>query len=295
MLNLLTNLGTETDNYLLMASTNRGRRPRGSKIRKTETPNLHVEASQAAAASPSKQLTSLRPNVILLLRHVSRNKEVAKPLGSISSVKIQPEIIGAGIANNDMNISNNLINPIDNFNGMEIDYNVKNSDEDLNKTLQKHNTKVRTGEVVNARCCFWDTQPFYTPPVHIPTRVSANEIETFGWFCSPECASAYIANQYSSNDNAHEHLTLLHHVYGPIYKNKTAFQRAPDPRQVLDCFGGAMTIEQYREIMKSGKQIQSLSTPLVKSVSEIHLVTPRTDILKPLRGKRQLVTKRIHT
>ena len=132
-------------------------------------------------------------------------------------------------------------------------------------------------------------------PVHIPTRVSANEIETFGWFCSPECASAYIANQYSSNDNAHEHLTLLHHVYGPIYKNKTAFQRAPDPRQVLDCFGGAMTIEQYRDIMKSGKQIQSLSTPLVKSVSEIHLVTPRTDILKPLRGKRQLVTKRIHT
>ena len=278
-----------------MANANRGRRPRGSKIRKTELTNPTLEASPVPSAYSSKQLTSLRPNVILLLRHVTRNKEVAKPLGSISSVKIQPEIFGADIANNNMNISNNQINPIDNFNGMEIGYNVKNSDEDLNKTLQKHNTKVRTGEVVNARCCFWDTQPFYTPPVHIPTRVSANEIETFGWFCSPECASAYIANHYSSNDNAHEHLTLLHHVYGPIYKNNTAFQRAPDPRQVLDCFGGVMTIEQYRDIMKSGKQIQSLSTPLVKSVSEIHLVTPRTDILKPLRGKRQLVSKRIHT
>ena len=279
-----------------MANTNRGRRPRGSKIRTTVT-DLDV-VSTPAAPSPSpaqKQMTSLRPNVILLLRHVNRTKEVSKPVGCSSSVKIQPELIGAGMATNDMTASPNAINSIDNFDGMEIGYNVKDSDEDLNKTLQKHNTKVRTGEVVNARCCFWDTQPFYTPPVHIPTRVTENEIKTRGWFCSPECAAAYIANQYSSNDEAHEHLSLLHHVYGPIYKTDSPFQRAPDPRQVLDCFGGAMTIEQYRNIIKSGKQIQSLSTPLVKSVSEIHLVTPRTDLLKPLRGKRQLVTKRIHT
>jgi hypothetical protein len=269
-------------------------------VRKTDSALVAAPAVTNEPGGTPKQLKSLRPNVILLLRHVNRKERGDTCKATLTSAQMPSQIIGSGVGLCEASgalAHACLVNELDTFTDITASAGqaVPSDEESLGKALKKHNARVRTGEVVNARCCFWDTQPFFTPPVHIPTRVGDDSIQTFGWFCSPECAAAFIATQYSSNDNAHEHLTLLHHVYGPIYNTKSAFHRAPDPRHVLDCFGGAMTIEQYRNTLKSGKQIQSLAAPLVKSVSEIHLVTPRSDIVKPLRGKRQLVAKRIHT
>ena len=269
-------------------------------MRKTDAAPSSGQAPLDAPPSAPKQLKSLRPNVILLLRHVNRKDKPNKREATMSSAHMPTQVIGSEIALGNNNGSLALgcpVNELDAFPdlGPETEQSASVSEEAIGKALKKHNARARTGEVVNARCCFWDTQPFFTPPVHIPTRVGDDSIQTFGWFCSPECAAAFIATQYSSNDNAHEHLALLHHVYGPIYNTKSAFHQAPDPRHVLDCFGGAMTVEQFRNTFRSGKQIQSLAAPLVKSVSEIHLVAPRSDIAKPLRGKRQLVAKRIHT
>jgi hypothetical protein len=161
--------------------------------------------------------------------------------------------------------------------------------------LKAFNTRVRTNDVEQSRCCFWDTQPFFTPPVYVPIRVTDNTIYARGSFCSPECAAADIMYNPSIDADPHEQLALLNYLYGPIYMLDAPIRQAPNPRGILNCLGGPLTTEEYRNAFRSGKQLQALPYPLVRYVTEVHLVTPRMEQARVMRGCRQLVANNTHT
>ena len=84
-------------------------------------------------------------------------------------------------------------------------------------------------------------------------------------------------------------------LYTPVYMLDNPIVPAADPRKVLAKFGGPLTIEEYRQTLRSGKQLQALPHPVIKNISEIHLVTPKSDVGKILKGRRRLVSKPLNT
>lgn len=256
----------------------RGRRPRGSKI---TMPADNPTPAQSLAPSIEKPVQ--RPNVILRLRHIvpaqraPPSQTIFEPIPESASLIPHPET--------------SLIPELTSI-GL---HSVPENMNDIDQRLKIFNRRVRTGEGGASKCCHWDTQPFYTAPVHIPLRIEGGIIYARGSYCSPECAAADIMHNPEAGVDPHEQLALLHAVYMPIYASPEAFEPAQDPRRVLECYGGALSIDEYRRVFRSGRQLQALPRPLVKCVTEVHLVTPRPEQARVMRGRRKLVSRKSQT
>jgi hypothetical protein len=233
--------------------------------------------------SPQRPTTTPRPNVILRLRHI---------VPADPELPTKSEVLGndPGSTSTHPPIGDDYPFPsVSAITGLSCDV------TEVEKKLAEFNRKVRTGEPGTSKCCHWDGQPFYTPPVHIPTRIETDFIHSKGAFCAPECAAAFIRRMADQGEDSHEQLALLNYVYGPIYNMDSPIQPASDPHGVLDCYGGPLAVQEYRGLFRSGRQIQALPKPLVKCVTEVHLAAPRPERARVMRGRRKLVSKKIHT
>lgn len=226
-----------------------------------------------------------RPNVILRLRHIKPEPRQTSALASYGPSSDQSGLISeleTSVANAPASPAADVPQAAYEPSGVE-------------RSLREFNRRVRTGETGTSKCCFWDTEPFFTAPVYVPLRLEHDLIHAYGSFCSPECAAAYILNNPDVGSNPYEHLSLLHTVYTPLYMLTSAIQPAPNPRGILERFGGVLSVQDYRSTFRSGRQLQALPRPLVKCVTEVHLVTPRLEGSRVMRGRRKLVSKKIHT
>jgi len=252
----------------------KGRRPRGSKI------TMPVDPVVPRQQSPFIDKPIIRPNVILRLRHIVPSQRptishtIFEPVPESASLMPQPE---TSILPERTDVCLRT---------------VPESLNDIDEQLKLFNRQVRIGEGGNSKCCHWDSQPFYTAPVHVPLRIEGGIIYARGTFCSPECAVADILHNPEISTDPHEQLALLHAIYMPIYMSTEAFGMAQDPRRVLKCYGGALTIDEYRRVFRSGRQLQALPRPLVKCITEVHLVAPRPEQAKVMRGQRKLVLRK---
>lgn len=101
--------------------------------------------------------------------------------------------------------------------------------------------------------CWWCTLSFETVPCFIPTKFHNGKYTILGCFCSFNCAMAY--NLYSLDQNQHERLrkcSLLHTLYYEIHGETEQVKEilpAP-PKEVMIGYGGKLTIEQYRGLIK---------------------------------------------
>ena len=94
-------------------------------------------------------------------------------------------------------------------------------------------------------CCWWCTYPFDTYPVYLPTKFDHKK-EIFhvkGIFCSFECSLSY--SQKTERNNSPFLVNFLHKR---ILKSKGIGNiRCAPPKEVLEKFGGPVSIEQFRE------------------------------------------------
>lgn len=136
-----------------------------------------------------------------------------------------------------------------------------------NKIFELHfNYKNNTIYDKNS-CCFWDTCPFIGDPIHIIKSIdSAENVEGYGHFCSPECALAYLMNEHIDASVKYERCALLHNHYS----TGVAFKPAPSPQYILDKFYGNFTIEEYRELSNKPKYIMVINKPIRRVFPEIH-------------------------
>lgn len=133
--------------------------------------------------------------------------------------------------------------------------------------------------------CFWCCHKFSWPSVVIPISYEAykNIYTCEGYFCSPECAlsNVYADSKLSDSTKWNRH-SLLRHLYGELYKEKT-LSPAP-PRTLLRMFGGPLDIEQYREYTYGENNI------VLSEIHPIRLLFPSMNVQAPLRDIKKYVS-----
>lgn len=112
----------------------------------------------------------------------------------------------------------------------------------------KESSEIRTIPETSDVACFWCCHTFTSRPVVRPVRDTGEYLIVEGNYCCPECN---LADLFESRRDFHtlwEQVALLHRVYGEACQGK--IYPAP-PKTVLKIFGGTLSIEEYRALLRS--------------------------------------------
>ena len=113
--------------------------------------------------------------------------------------------------------------------------------------------------------CFWCCHTFDWRPVVLPVRDQGDYIQVQGNFCCPECAMASLFDSRQDSFARWEQLSLLNRIYGSSSGTDGTLRPAP-PRTILKMFGGPMTIEDYRSLIRKGKMRIDIHVPPMVSL-----------------------------
>ena len=117
--------------------------------------------------------------------------------------------------------------------------------------------------------CFWCTEKFSNKPIFIPKNKSKKSYEAYGYFCSAECAAAFLFNEKLDTSVVWERYSLLNSIYKNVYGYKDKIKPAPEPFYILDKFFGSLSIEEFRKLNKKGKNIFVSDKPLTRVMPEL--------------------------
>jgi hypothetical protein len=92
--------------------------------------------------------------------------------------------------------------------------------------------------------CWWCTYNFDTYPLFLPEKFQNNKYYVFGNFCSFACIFAYNDNLDDYRRNIRN--ALIKKLYTDIFHTDCNIKPA-GPREVLEKFGGPLTIDKYRD------------------------------------------------
>lgn len=111
--------------------------------------------------------------------------------------------------------------------------------------------------------CWWCCNSFDCTPVGAPLKYDemSDRFDVLGCFCSFPCASAYMRNDQKRL--LADKLYLLHMLWERVpdeegedgVEGRQGLLPAP-PREMLDMFGGPLTVEQFREASGKGKHFR---------------------------------------
>jgi hypothetical protein len=114
--------------------------------------------------------------------------------------------------------------------------------------------------------CWWCTFMFDTLPCFIPERYNDNKFYVFGCFCSFSCASAY--NVALGDYKVFDRNSLLIRLYQIITGKYEEIQIAP-PKEVLERYGGSITIDEFRNCNKTtiSNEYRLILPPMINLIS----------------------------
>lgn len=139
---------------------------------------------------------------------------------------------------------------------------------------------------INDVKCWWCRNEFSTPVVTLPENIFNNKIQTFGNFCSYNCALAF--NIETNDENISKRTSLLHHLYKKTYSETKEIIKAPDWK-ILKEYGGIESIEQFRKnFLFNTFEYQYLKPPLISRINQIE----KTLNNKKHKKKDEFVLKR---
>ena len=127
----------------------------------------------------------------------------------------------------------------------------------------KNSSDVKTIPLTSDAACFWCCQSFSHRPVVLPVRDTGEYLIVSGNFCCPECACAYLFDMRQDAHTRWEQLSLLYRVYGEVCQGN--IHPAPH-RTLLKMFGGCLTGEQYRKMIRSYKVRVDIHLPPMVSI-----------------------------
>jgi len=112
--------------------------------------------------------------------------------------------------------------------------------------------------------CFWCLHNFINKVYSLPIKYNNNKFEMFGNFCSPQCVVAYNFNM--NDENSYERYSYINYIYNNGYK----IYSAPS-RESLNCFGGPLSIEQFRLIVDNNYDTNILLPPLISIIPQLEV------------------------
>lgn len=127
----------------------------------------------------------------------------------------------------------------------------------------KESSEVHTIPETSDVACFWCCHTFINRPVVRPVRDTGEYLIVEGNFCCPECN---LADLFESRRDFHtlwEQVALLYRVYGDTCQGK--IYPAP-PKTILKLFGGTLSIEEYRALLRSHKVRVDVHLPPMVSI-----------------------------
>lgn len=116
-------------------------------------------------------------------------------------------------------------------------------------------------------CCWWCTYQFDWLPTYLPEKYSDGKFYVSGCFCSFNCAAAY--NLKLDDSKVWERYSLIKQLYYMINKDKITNITDIDiniagPKELLEKFGGQMTITEFRKNSKIlGREYHKLIPPFL--------------------------------
>jgi hypothetical protein len=149
--------------------------------------------------------------------------------------------------------------------------NVKVSEQEIDFYNLKSTLLVKFGNSSEVRkipestdaACFWCCHTFAHRPVVLPIRDTGEYLQVTGNFCCPECACAYLFGMRQEWHTRWEQMALLHRVYGDACQGK--IHPAPS-RHILSIFGGNLSIQDYRALIRSYKVRVDIHLPPMVSI-----------------------------
>jgi hypothetical protein len=127
----------------------------------------------------------------------------------------------------------------------------------------KDSSEVKTIPQTSDSACFWCCHTFSNRPVVLPIRDTGHYLQVTGNFCSPECACVYLFDIRQDAHTRWEQLALLYRLYGEACSGK--IHPAPS-RNVLKLFGGNLSIQEYRSLLRSQKVRIDIHLPPMVSI-----------------------------
>jgi hypothetical protein len=122
-------------------------------------------------------------------------------------------------------------------------------------------------------CCWWCTYTFDSVPVYIPELYNNSTYYVFGCFCSFNCANAYNLNL---NDyKVKERYSLLVNLAISVYKKNVEQDIFIAPqREILEKYGGPLSITEYRKNFKTcTKEYRLILPPMASIIPIIEILT----------------------
>ena len=156
--------------------------------------------------------------------------------------------------------SNEVVTTLATLQETEIDY------YNLKSTLLvqfKDTSEVKTIPHTSDIACFWCCHTFINRPVVLPVHDTGEYLTVTGNFCSPECATAYLFDMRQDAHTRWEQRALLYRVYGEACNGK--IHPAP-ARNILKFFGGNLSIQEYRQLIRSHKVRIDIHLPPMVSI-----------------------------
>lgn len=157
---------------------------------------------------------------------------------------------------------------------------LENKTEDLDKkTETTDNSKYKYDKYVtsyynethvdkNIVKCNWCLHNCNNDVVKLPYSITNDVFNMYGNFCCPECAAAFNFNELD-DEYVWERYSLLNYVYN---NNSEKYNIAPS-RLILDIFGGPLSIEEYRNIIETKKNINIVYPPM-------YILKPQIEVSK---------------
>jgi hypothetical protein len=239
----------------------RGRKPKGGKI--------------VTVTSPQENIGVPTPNVILHLK-CGANDLNNNGFFSNKCYEYDPTDISSKIDayQFDEQVDNSLFETVtNNKDASSVSCQPKQSNQDvINQKLKQLAHDLHTNNISDKKsACFYCTCDFDNPPIYIPKYSIHDTYHVYGCFCSPECAAGHLMKQTNVDPSSKfERYSLLNHIYCKIYNYEKNIKPAPDPHYTLDKFYGNLSIQEYRQMLKSERLLLIVDKPLTRSLPELH-------------------------
>ena len=268
----------------------RGRKPKGGKV---------VNIDHKIKLKKSSE------NIIL---HLKCSKEDLKKKYFLSDMKYNPVVETVTAFNNEMindtflslDVKDNheiLANDLDQSINKECIKETATSKDDVSKEMIWKKIKqlkdhLKTDTLSSYKSdCFWCHYGFSSPTIYIPRSKVNGIYEVYGYFCSPECALAYLNNEHVDSSTKWERISLLHSLYSSVFEYNENIKPAPDPKYLLEKYMGNMTIDEYREMNHSKINLMILDKPITRIIPEVSEYADDIDIHSRFENKADVSTK----
>lgn len=117
-------------------------------------------------------------------------------------------------------------------------------------------------------CCWWCTLAFdwqaYTMPLRYEGRTQT--YRTYGAFCSPECAAAYMFDNDGKFGDTLKQYEMLHRMVHKHVQNRRVRIKLAPPRETLKKFGGVYDEDAYRSLLTNYRTDVRVVMPPVQPV-----------------------------